>query len=489
MPKINANQIDVVTSELEAAGTDTRQLSIKPSGVTEGKLGFSWATVEVLASAFSFSATRSTFTLAQAASSSGNVLDNAELLRNGVGGLERVTSTAADDEWSVSGTTLSIHGDITANGSTYQLRYVVGTASGAVSASGNQIWLGTVPQDPLHAKSDYFDGNTLDSKWTEWDENSSTTLTVDDGEAVILQTTSAGASWTGMFLAAPTEDNFCVTIRAFLSARFVDNAQAAVFVGGDLGASPAAANFATSEIAYNTANGSRWASEGYDDYNGPTSFSDVGNLVEGWAYLRVYVDRAGGGVFQALYSIDGRHWIRFPSRTWAAAGLTTVDTIGIGTSNFATGGDLTLYVDMFRVDLTSDPELPIGGYVGTSVPGTFTDLYPTAVSGNNTVHNYGWVTRRAKLIKVEALSAVVATVGAYTLAVAKDPNGSPVNQLAAATLDMTGLTLFEPSSAPVSTTADDRIFEVGDVWDVSFVSDNVGLDAEGVYFALTWLAL
>jgi len=53
----------------------------------------------------------------QAASSDGNVLDNAELLRNGVGGFDRVTTTAATDEWSLAGATLSIHGDITGNGS------------------------------------------------------------------------------------------------------------------------------------------------------------------------------------------------------------------------------------------------------------------------------------------------------------------------------------------------------------------------------------
>ena len=117
MSKIAAQQLELVASELKSAGLESRQLSIKAAGVTEGKLGFSWVTLEIAASAFSYSATRSTFTLSQAASSDGNVLDNAELLRNGVGGFDRVTTTAATDEWSLAGATLSIHGDITGNGS------------------------------------------------------------------------------------------------------------------------------------------------------------------------------------------------------------------------------------------------------------------------------------------------------------------------------------------------------------------------------------
>jgi len=134
---IRIDQIDTVASEFEGAGTDLRQLSIKVAGVNETKLGFAWATVKVLASAFTFGSPRSTFTLATAASSNTNVLDNAELLRNGAVGQDRVTTTSAEGEWSLSGTTLSVHGDVTASADTYTLRYVIGSASGAAFASGN----------------------------------------------------------------------------------------------------------------------------------------------------------------------------------------------------------------------------------------------------------------------------------------------------------------------------------------------------------------
>ncbi len=100
------------------------QLVVKDSGISEGKLSFAWETTIIAASAFSFSATRSTFTLATAASSHINVLDGAQLLRNGINDQIRVTTTTVDSEWSISGTTLSVHGDITSSGSTFKLIYV-----------------------------------------------------------------------------------------------------------------------------------------------------------------------------------------------------------------------------------------------------------------------------------------------------------------------------------------------------------------------------
>jgi hypothetical protein len=41
----------------------------------------------------------------------------------------------------------------------------------------------------------------------------------------------------------------------------------------------------------------------------------------------------------------------------------------------------------------------------------------------------------------------------------------------------------------LTSTADDLILEAGDVWRIQLVSSAAGLDAEGVYFLLTWLVL
>jgi hypothetical protein len=110
------------------------ELAVKVGGIAENYLGFSWKTVEILASAFSYSATRSTYTLPNSASSNANVIDMAVLYKNGVNDQTRITTTAATDDWSVSGTTLSVHGDITASGWTYKITYVTGTAPGGTAS-------------------------------------------------------------------------------------------------------------------------------------------------------------------------------------------------------------------------------------------------------------------------------------------------------------------------------------------------------------------
>jgi len=493
---INADDMNLVSSELEAAGTNSQQLSIKAAGVTEAKLGFSWETVEVAASAFGFSATRSTYTLASAASSNGNVIDNAELLENGVGGLVRVTTTAATDEWSLSGTTLSVHGDITATGSTFQLRYVIGTASGAASASGNQIWLGTLPQVPLQTESDYFQGGELDSKWSEWDVAGTSTFVVGSDGLVITQTTSAGDTTAGIYQAAPSDDQFCITARVSHRGQTANFGPLNIFIGEDVGASPSTASIYDISLSATTS-GFRHDVASYTAYNtlGTVTIStDYG--ISNISYLRIYVDRTLGtnGHAQALTSTDGRTWVALSATVdMNGVGVSSIDTIGIALNNIATGVDLVGLYDMFRVDITSDPRLPVGGYVGTSVPSTVLDGPRDVVpSGGNTVRQYGWPDRKVKLIKVEAFSVTVATVGAYTLALAKGASGFATNLLATATFDLTTsgtLSAFVPTNVPLTATDGDLIFDADEVWRAEFVSDNAGLDAAGVYFVLTWLVL
>ena len=108
------------------------------------------------------------------------------------------------------------------------------------------------------------------------------------------------------------------------------------------------------------------------------------------------------------------------------------------------------------------------------------------VSGGNTLNLYNWTDRAVKLTECRVFSAVAATVGAYTLALAKDPDGTPANMLSAATFDMTSLSAFTPTIITLTATEADRTLAAGDLWRAQFVSDNAGLDAEGVYFQLTW---
>jgi hypothetical protein len=492
--KINADQIDLVASELEGAGTATRQLSIKGGGVTEAKLGFSWEVASVLASAFSYSATRSTYTLSSAASANANVLDNAELLRNGVGGLTRVTTTAADGEWSLSGTTLSIHGDITGNGATYQLRYVVGSASGPGSAGGNMIWLGTVPQQPIHAKSDYFQGGVLDSKWEEWDPLGEVTVTQSDGE-VVLSKTAATAGYSGIIQDMPSDDQFCITARFLVSGLYsTQYINASLLIGEDLSAgsgAPSTNGFFNNAVHWDDP-GDFFSAASYTNYNtfDATQQSELSPAPH-VAYVRWFVDRTAGvaGEVTPMISANGRTWVRFAAiDVNGVAAVTTLTSMGIAVYN-TTGEEAALTCDMFRVDLTTDPELPVGGFVGVSVPSTFYDRQDVTVAPNTSVNIYGWNDRKAKLIGCQAFSVTTATVGAYTLALTKDPGGTADNMLSAATFDMTTLTNGVPADVALSSTADDLILDANDVWQATFTSDNAGLDAAGVYFMLTWLVL
>jgi hypothetical protein len=494
MAKVRIDQIDTVASEFEGAGTDSRQVSIKPGGVTEAKLGFSWETVEILASAFSYDGTRSTYTLATAASSNANVLDNAELLRNGLGGMDRVTTTSSTGEWSISGTTLSAHGDITASGDSYTVRYVVGTSSGA-SASGNLIWLGTVPQEPLHTKSDYFAGSSLDPKWTEWDVDNNTVVEVTGTGLEMTQATHAGDSRAGIVQAVPAAAQFVVTADLQQVAAVAGTASTIMLmVGDDLISSPSTAAFIGIELAWVTSgpdidvNVASWT-----DYNSSTTnHASVDDSGMNLRYFRIFCDDDANN-FAFLVSIDGRAWTKIATVTQAASTVTgDAVVLGLSVNNVNTGEDVKLLSRMVRVDETSDPYLPVGGYVGTSVASTFLTPRDVAVAPNSTLDLYGWTDRRAKLIKCEAFCTTVATVGAYTLAVTKDPNGTADNMLSAATFDLTTsgtLAAYVPTNVPLTSTADDLILDAGGVWEVSFVSDNAGLDAAGVYFQLTWLVL
>jgi hypothetical protein len=108
---------------IPAGGISGSQLG--SDSVSIDKLDFEWEVIDVPASSFSFSATRSTFTLTDAALSDAAIDDSFILMRNGVDDQTLAGTTAASNEWSISGTTLSVHDDITGSLDTYRLRYLI----------------------------------------------------------------------------------------------------------------------------------------------------------------------------------------------------------------------------------------------------------------------------------------------------------------------------------------------------------------------------
>jgi hypothetical protein len=126
--KLDAASLSLSSSGLRVAnlGVDTAQLAA--GAVTEAKLGVRDQVEDFDATVdFSYSAVRSTATIAATPLVGTNLLDGLILCKNGQDGMARVTTTGAVDEWSISGgTTLSVHGDITADtGDVYRLRYKI----------------------------------------------------------------------------------------------------------------------------------------------------------------------------------------------------------------------------------------------------------------------------------------------------------------------------------------------------------------------------
>lgn len=85
MALIGFDQLNLSTSDFEGLGVGGRELNIKSGAISEDKLGFSFVTLDLTSADFTFDGTRSNYTLAQSASSSGAVSAFGFLSENGVG--------------------------------------------------------------------------------------------------------------------------------------------------------------------------------------------------------------------------------------------------------------------------------------------------------------------------------------------------------------------------------------------------------------------
>lgn len=124
---VNAQQLDLGSGHFESAGEYSRQLTMSNDAVTANKIAFDWRTVEIPASKFQYDGTtRSYYTLTTGpVATNSPLLEQPTLARNGVNDLTKVTTTAGTKQWSISGSVLAVHGDVTASGDTYTLRYIV----------------------------------------------------------------------------------------------------------------------------------------------------------------------------------------------------------------------------------------------------------------------------------------------------------------------------------------------------------------------------
>lgn len=120
----NGSTIDVAAGGISVADGQIDTTQLADNGVTPAKNSYVWAIATAAASAFSFDGTRSNVTLANAALNDLELNPGYICLRNGVDELTKKSTTTSAGDWSVGGTTWSIHGDITASGDTYRLRFM-----------------------------------------------------------------------------------------------------------------------------------------------------------------------------------------------------------------------------------------------------------------------------------------------------------------------------------------------------------------------------
>lgn len=196
-----------------------------------------------------------------------------------------------------------------------------GTLNGAV-------WSPDEPEATPNAKSDDFAGTSLDAKWTEWDEDSRLTVTVND--ALYFDMAIAGSaadSLAGIFQSAPADNYFAVTARLNWGTTVQSFQWVGVFVGEDLATIPATGGVAFCGPAfYSTPMAGSYI---FATYNGFASspFQSVG-----WAngnVFRMCVDRVGGFVYYYMSNTGEKNsWWQF-AKSAIATHIATIDTIGL----------------------------------------------------------------------------------------------------------------------------------------------------------------
>ena len=106
-----------------------------------------------------------------------------------------------------------------------------------------------------------------------------------------------------------------------------------------------------------------------------------------------------------------------------------------------------------------------------------------AASGGNTVEVHEVTEHASILTGIYVKTVTVGSVGAYTLTAARGTDAA--NMLSGASFDLTGLVADTWTSIPLNADANNLDMNALQGFVLSFVSDNSGLDAAGVYWYCT----
>ncbi len=224
------------------------------------------------------------------------------------------------------------------------------------------IWSGLKVQNPQDALTTYFPGTTLESAWTEFDNDGRQTVTIADGTASLVTTTGTIGLF-GIKAVAPPDDQFSLTAQIRMSAASINFGQMNAFIAENLVTNPTTANLFVFGPSQSSPSpfyaASRWTA--YDTYGAgiPNQPSFRPHTT---SFVRLFVDRTAFRV-RTLWSVDGENWIQtVPEINFSITGVSTISSIGLVCDN-RTGLSSLLASSMMRIDRSSDPFLPCGGYI------------------------------------------------------------------------------------------------------------------------------
>jgi hypothetical protein len=234
-------------------------------------------------------------------------------------------------------------------------------SSGNGQGQGGPGWYGLTQQSPLAVQTDYFDNNSLDPKWLEWDVPGTQTVTENAQGLTLSQPSVAGDSNTGIYQTAPADNQFLITAYIDIEGITANFIGLSAFAGENVTAAPATASFLVSTIGAG-------GTGPYVSFDRWTAYNTFDIIINGFRpvvyrtsiYARLFIDRTAVTA-TCLFSDNGHTWVQHGAAvSWAAGAVSSIDSIGLLVNNAGSGATAKLKSLMFRVDITADPFLPIG---------------------------------------------------------------------------------------------------------------------------------
>jgi hypothetical protein len=238
-----------------------------------------------------------------------------------------------------------------------------GTGGGAYSPTGTFPLWNPYKNPTPHAHDDDFDDNSIAAAWNSWDPGSLTTFTEGSQRLVMSQATHGSQGHGGRLRTAPADASWCVTVAVDVDCAAVNYMGGSlVVVGSDAISNPTTCNFMSLGMTYFN-NGVKCEVLKYADY---ATYSATDGVLDAgpFRFLRWFYNSADSDRILALVSNDGQDWTELNNVILSTASLAggAVAYVGPAINNFNTGRNARVVVSMYRVQATTNPHIPLGGY-------------------------------------------------------------------------------------------------------------------------------